>query len=111
MILLQCPYSGFRNINEFVYLGENVSRPDPKTASRKEWRAYLYNRKARAGVVEEMWYHRNGSRQYFMVERDTTNNEVVAVHKIDHADSAAPETTSTSHVDAPADTPSQVGDA
>lgn len=112
MILLQCPYSGFRNINEFVYLGENISRPDPKTATRKEWRDYLYARKNPHGLVEEVWFHRNGSRQYFIAERDTTNNEVHGVRKIG-ADGAgpAPNTASNANVDTPASTPGQVGDA
>ena len=94
MILLQCPYSGFRNVNEFVWHGELVERPDPKTATRAEWRAYLYNRRAKAGVNKEMWFHRNGSRKFFIAERDTTNNEVVSVTKIGEA-SGAPNTAET----------------
>ncbi|MFC0581953.1 sarcosine oxidase subunit delta [Micrococcoides hystricis] len=91
MILLQCPYSGFRNVSEFVWQGEVLERPDPKTATRAEWRAYLYNRRAKSGRVQEMWFHRNGSRKFFIAERDTNTNEVYDVYKIDEADSA-PET-------------------
>lgn len=76
MMLLPCPECGPRNVSEFRYIGEMVSRPDPATATTQQWRAYLYFRDNSHGWHRESWYHRAGCRQYFRVERDTVTNEV-----------------------------------
>ena len=61
---------------EFGYVGEMGARPDPRTATPKEWRDYLYLRDNVAGWTTERWYHRMGCRRHLVVERDTTTNEV-----------------------------------
>ncbi len=76
MILLPCPWCGSRDAAEFGYGGELVARPDPRTATRETWRAYLYRRANVAGWVEERWYHRMGCRRYLTVRRNTVTNEV-----------------------------------
>ena len=74
MMQLSCPWCGPRNVTEFRYSGEAPPPPDPATASREEWRAYLYLRRNPRGSVEENWYHRAGCRRFFRVERDTESN-------------------------------------
>jgi heterotetrameric sarcosine oxidase delta subunit len=78
MIVLDCPWCGPRNVSEFHSLGEVVKRPDPRAASRAEWRSYLYLRSNPAGPVHERWLHRAGCRRFFDAERDTTDNTVHA---------------------------------
>lgn len=74
MILLPCPWCGPRGASEFAHLGEVVARPDPQTATAKEWRDYLYFRDNPRGWVRESWYHRAGCRRYVTVWRDTASN-------------------------------------
>lgn len=75
-MLLPCPWCGPRNVSEFRYVGEVANRPDPATATRREWRDYLFFRDNPYGWVHESWYHRAGCRRYFSVERDTATNAV-----------------------------------
>jgi heterotetrameric sarcosine oxidase delta subunit len=76
MILLTCPWCGPRDVGEFAHLGEVVERPDPGSATPTQWRAYLYLRDNRAGVVTETWLHRAGCRRVLRVRRDTRDNVV-----------------------------------
>jgi heterotetrameric sarcosine oxidase delta subunit len=76
MILLPCAWCGPRDAAEFQHVGELVARPDPRTASQQQWRAYLYLRANRRGWTVETWYHRMGCRRYVQVERHTETNEV-----------------------------------
>ncbi|MDQ3663445.1 MAG: sarcosine oxidase subunit delta [Actinomycetota bacterium] len=76
MILLPCPWCGPRDASEFGYGGEVRARPDPRTATPEQWRAYLYLRDNTAGWVTERWYHRTGCRRFVTVERSTVTNEV-----------------------------------
>ena len=81
MITLPCPWCGPRNVTEFAYGGESRTRPDPATASPRLWRRYLYMNANPAGPVVESWLHRAGCRRIFVVERDTTTNELLAVRR------------------------------
>ena len=89
MMLLPCPWCGYRNVSEFAYGGELVSRPDPATTTAEEWRAYLYLRNNPAGLLEEGWYHRAGCRRYFEAVRDTTDNTVLETRRPSDAAVAA----------------------
>jgi heterotetrameric sarcosine oxidase delta subunit len=75
MILLPCPWCGPRDATEFGYTGEKTARPDPRTATPAQWRAYLYLRANVCGWVRETWYHRMGCRRYITVERHTQTNQ------------------------------------
>jgi len=75
MIALPCPWCGDRNVSEFRYVSEVVSRPDPATATPQQWRDYLYLRGNARGWVTEWWYHRAGCRQFFTLDRDTRTDE------------------------------------
>jgi heterotetrameric sarcosine oxidase delta subunit len=76
-MILTCPWCGPRNIGEFAWLGESRVRPDPENATPEQWRAYLYLRENRAGVVSESWLHRAGCRRVLDARRDTRTNEVL----------------------------------
>jgi len=76
MILLPCPWCGSRDAGEFSYGGELRERPDPRTATREQWRGYLYLRANTAGWTTERWHHRMGCRRYLTVRRNTVTNEV-----------------------------------
>ncbi len=75
MIALPCPWCGDRNVSEFRYVSEVVSRPDPATATPQQWRDYLYQRGNERGWVTEWWYHRAGCQQYFTIDRDTATDQ------------------------------------
>ena len=82
MIVLQCPWCGPRNVTEFHSLGEVLDRPDPRKATRSEWRSYLYLRSNKAVRVHERWFHRAGCRRYFDAERDTRDNTVFSTWRL-----------------------------
>ena len=75
MIVIRCPWCGPRDAAEFHYSGESGPRPDPATATPREWRDYLYVPANPRGAVTETWYHRMGCRQFVVIERDTDTNE------------------------------------
>jgi sarcosine oxidase subunit delta len=75
MILLPCAWCGPRDATEFQHVGEAVSRPDPRTATPAQWRAYLYLRANPRGWTVETWYHRMGCRRFLKIERHTETNE------------------------------------
>ncbi|MGH9303140.1 MAG: sarcosine oxidase subunit delta [Acidimicrobiales bacterium] len=76
MILIKCPYCGPRNSSEFHYAGEIKARPDPKTATKTEWRDYLYDKDNPAGWTHERWFHSAGCGQFLLAERHTVTNEL-----------------------------------
>jgi sarcosine oxidase subunit delta len=76
MYLLDCPYCGFRSVDEFGYQGE-VSRRPSKRPTLRELTEYVYFRDNVAGVQREWWYHRIGCGLWFVAERDTRTNEVL----------------------------------
>jgi sarcosine oxidase subunit delta len=79
MFLIPCPHCGLRDAVEFRHQGESRERPDPRTATPPEWRAYLYEKQNVAGWTRETWYHRAGCRRFISVERDTVSNEIRSV--------------------------------
>jgi heterotetrameric sarcosine oxidase delta subunit len=75
--LVPCPNCGPREVEEFHCAGEVTVRPK-QTPSLRELTTYLYFRRNTAGVHTEWWYHRSGCQAWFLAERDTRTNEVVA---------------------------------
>lgn len=76
MFQIPCPYCGPRNVSEFRHVGERRARPDVRTATPAQWRAYLYEQDNVAGWSAESWYHSFGCRRFVGVERHTVTNEV-----------------------------------
>ena len=82
MILLACPNCGRRNVQEFRFGGAYQPRPSqPEEVSEQVWVDYLYMRDNTWGVQREWWYHRAGCGLWFLAERHTRTNEVVATYK------------------------------
>ncbi|HEU5278144.1 MAG TPA: sarcosine oxidase subunit delta [Gaiellaceae bacterium] len=75
--LLPCPNCGPRDVNEFAYAGEVTSRPSASPDLRG-LTDYIYFRRNVAGVQREWWYHRFGCELWFLAERDTRTNDVLA---------------------------------
>lgn len=76
MLLIPCPHCGARAEIEFQYGGEVNSRPiDPATLDDQHWAGYLFDRSNVKGPVQEQWWHQFGCRQWFVLVRDTSNNQ------------------------------------
>ena len=74
--LVSCPYCGPRDVGEFGFGGEKLSRPsDPDRLSAAEWAHYAYDRENVDGLQIEWWYHRMGCRRFIKVERHTDTNQ------------------------------------
>jgi len=75
--LIACPHCGPRDVGEFGFGGERLSRPaSPEQLSAFGWAHYVYDRKNVCGLQVEWWYHRQGCAQWFQVERDTIANRI-----------------------------------
>ena len=77
---IDCPNCGLRPVGEFRFGGPVQQRPKPD-ADALAWSAYLYNRPNRRGLEQEWWYHRAACKCWFLVERDTRCNHVVATRR------------------------------
>lgn len=84
MLLIPCPWCGFREESEFAYGGEaDIPRPpDPTALSDAAWGAYLFMRKNPSGLHWELWLHAAGCRRWFRVERDTVTYRISAVQPL-----------------------------
>jgi len=77
MLLIECPWCGPREEGEFAPGGEaDVRRPDPTTASDRDWAEYLYYRTNPKGLIVERWLHALGCRRWFEAVRDTVTQEI-----------------------------------
>lgn len=74
--LLECPHCGVREVTDFGFGGEVVTRPQGRPTLR-ELNEYVYFRRNTAGVQREWWIHRSGCRAWFLAERNTSTNEVL----------------------------------
>lgn len=84
MFLINCPWCGMRDEEEFTYGGEaHIVRPkDPDSLSDEEWAGYLFMRKNTKGVYRERWNHAHGCRRWFNMQRNTATHEIDGVYKI-----------------------------
>ncbi len=84
MLLIECPWCGERNEEEFSYGGEaHIERPkDPDALSDEEWADYLFMRTNTKGAHRERWNHAHGCRRWFNMQRDTITHEIQAVYKM-----------------------------
>jgi len=82
MKILCCPLNGPRPVSEFAYGGELRTMPDPDTCTDAAWTDYVFNRSSVPGVKREWWCH-IASGYWFIVDRDTERDEVIATHTAD----------------------------
>ena len=83
MFVINCPYCGERDQQEFKAGGEaHIERPkQPTELSDDEWAEYLFMRKNIKGIQLERWVHIHGCRKWFNMVRDTSNDQIHAVYK------------------------------
>ncbi|MCP5151957.1 MAG: sarcosine oxidase subunit delta [Ectothiorhodospiraceae bacterium] len=91
MLLIECPWCGPRDEQEFGYGGEaHIVRPaDPHALDDAAWGEYLFMRTNRKGAHRERWVHSEGCRRWFNVVRDTVSHEILAVYRVGEAPPAA----------------------
>ena len=79
MKLLKCPINGSRPLSEFIFGGEWRDMPNPDTSSDLEWASYVHYRDNAPGIKKEWWYH-SPSGTWFIAERNTLTDEVLATY-------------------------------
>jgi sarcosine oxidase subunit delta len=84
MKILTCPLNGPRPVLEFAYGGEVRSMPDPDRCGDAEWTDYVFNRNGAPGIKREWWCH-IASGFWFIVERDTLSDLVIATYPAETA--------------------------
>ncbi|HWU02965.1 MAG TPA: sarcosine oxidase subunit delta [Novosphingobium sp.] len=76
---IPCPFCGSRDSREFVYRGDAApTRPmgEDATTDSNAMYDYVYLRDNPAGLIEELWYHAQGCRNWLRVARHTRTHEV-----------------------------------
>lgn len=86
MLQIPCPWCGRREESEFVCGGEaGAPRPaDPDAIEDAAWTAWLWDRGNAKGPLRETWWHRIGCGRWFLVERDTRDDRILASRPIAH---------------------------
>ena len=82
MKIMPCPLNGPRNIQEFICAGPVEPHPDPNRCSDHEWTEFVWMEENLAGVVREWWCHAATS-YWFIAERDTVTDEILATYPAD----------------------------
>lgn len=84
MFLIDCPWCGKRDEEEFAYGGEaHIVRPkDPDALSDEQWADYLFMRKNTKGEYLERWNHAHGCRRWFNMQRNTATHEFGETYKM-----------------------------
>jgi sarcosine oxidase, subunit delta len=84
MLLLDCPWCGPRDEEEFTCGGQShITRPAPPVAvDDEEWAQYLFFRNNPKGIEHERWCHRYGCGQWFNLVRHTVTHEIVASYRM-----------------------------
>lgn len=82
MMLINCPWCGARNEEEFSCGGTtHIVRP-ASAVDDDTWGSYLFFRDNPKGLHLERWRHGNGCGQWFNVARDTVTHEILAVYRM-----------------------------
>ena len=82
MKIMPCPLNGPRNIQEFVCAGPVEPHPDPNRCSDHEWTEFVWMEENLDGVVREWWCHVATS-YWFIAERNTVTDEILATYPAD----------------------------
>jgi heterotetrameric sarcosine oxidase delta subunit len=92
MLLIDCPWCGARNQNEFICGGEvHIGRPaDPDAVSDEDWAKYLFSLTNARGAQRERWCHTQGCRRWFNAIRHTVTDTFWATYRIGESPPAPP---------------------
>jgi methylglutamate dehydrogenase subunit B len=76
---IPCPHCGPRSHEEFAYHGDaTVRRPSPAGPDAETaFYDYVYVRNNPFGRHRELWFHQSGCHEWLVVERDTSNHEIM----------------------------------
>ena len=88
MFLIDCPFClEARAESEFSCAGEAfIERPvDPDGVTDQAWGDYVFFRTNTKGVFWEQWVHSQGCRKYFIIQRHTATNHIVASYTLAEA--------------------------
>ena len=83
MLLIECPWCGPRDDQDFTYGGEaHIERPkSPEKLSDEQWGDYIFFRDNPRGIHYERWLHSHGCRRWFNAVRDTVSDEFLGTYK------------------------------
>ena len=78
MQLFPCPFCGWRDEREFLFIAEaGKERPDTtQKISDEDWARYLHSILNDKGAVREVWMHLTCG-ELFILERDSVTMEVI----------------------------------
>ena len=82
MLLIDCPYCGPRDEEEFSCGGEaHIMRPpaDAELTDR-QFGEYLFLRDNPKGLFLERWHHSAGCRRWFNMLRDTVSHDIIEIY-------------------------------
>lgn len=79
MKIMNCPLNGPRNISEFVWGGEVVEEPDPRTSSDATWAEHVFLHDNQPGIVREWWLHAPTA-FWFIAERNNVTDEILRTY-------------------------------
>ena len=82
MKIMPCPLNGPRNIQEFICAGTVEPHPDPNRCSDDEWTEFVWMEENLDGVVREWWCH-VATAYWFIAERNTVTDEILATYPAD----------------------------
>ena len=85
MFLISCPWCGARDQHEFRCGGEaHIDRPTaPDALDDGAWADYQFMRENPKGPHRERWVHVHGCRRWFHLLRDTANDRIEAVYRME----------------------------
>ncbi len=78
MLLIPCPWCGWRDEREFDYGGSHVEFPKFDNSLKTdvaEWHKAVHLRDNTRGDVRELWYHRSGCERWVVATRNTQTHE------------------------------------
>ena len=79
MLEINCPFCGKRAQTEFTYAGDATKvRPEPASATDREWFDFVYIRDNPRGNHDELWHHSAGCRRHIKVRRNLITHEIIA---------------------------------
>ncbi len=83
MLIIECPWCGPRDQQEFSYGGEaHIARPEnPDELSDEQWADYLFMRENPKGIHAEQWCHSAGCGRWFNALRDTVTYKFYTFYK------------------------------
>ncbi|MBS0397941.1 MAG: sarcosine oxidase subunit delta [Proteobacteria bacterium] len=77
MLRIPCPHCGLLDYTEFLYAGDATrKRPVHGSTDARAWYEHAFLFANPKGLHREYWQHVQGCRQWLVVERDTSTNEV-----------------------------------